>query len=163
MRHFENISQEELQILENAISQIALLIAISDGAINKEEIDWASKLVHIRTYSGDKSLIHFYEEVQANFKIKLNDLIKNSPKDSEACKTFLIEKIAQVNPILAKLNHETAYDLYKSYLTLARSVAKASGGILGFGSISKKEAKLIELHMITPIAKPDVEETDKTV
>ena len=94
MRHFENISQAELQILENAISQITLLIAVSDGIINKEEIDWASKLVHIRTYSGDKSLIPFYEQVEANFKIKLNDLIKNSPQDMEACKTFLSEKIA---------------------------------------------------------------------
>lgn len=155
MRHFENISQEELQTLENAVSQIALLIAISDGDINDEETDWATKLVHIRTYSGSGTLHSFYEEVEANFNIKLADLMKNMPKDTEAHKTVLFEKIAQVNPVLAKLDPETAYELYKSYLTLAKSIAKSSGGILGFWSISKEEQKLIDLPMITPIAKPD--------
>ncbi len=163
MRHFEKISQAELQILENAISQITLLLAMADGVINKAEIDWALKLVHIRTYSGDKSLIPFYAEVEANFKIKLNDLIKNSPQDMEACKTFLFEKIAQVNPILAKLDPETGYHLYKSYVTLAKSVAKASGGILGIGSISFNEAHLINLPMITPLAKPIEDITDAEV
>ncbi len=162
MKHFENISNEELQILENAISQITLLIAVSDGDVNKEEIDWASKLVHIRTYSGDNSLLAFYEEVEANFNIKLNDLIKNSPKESEACKAYLSEKLADVNPVLAKLDPETAYHLYKSYLTLAKSIAKASGGILGFGAISHNEAHLITLSMITPIAQPTVDEEDES-
>ncbi len=155
MRHFENISQEELQTLENAVSQIALLIAISDGDINQEETDWAAKLVHIRTYSSSATLQSFYEEVEANFNIKLADLMKNTPTDTESYKTILFDKIAQVNPILAKLDPYTAFDLYRSYLTLAKSVAKSSGGILGFGSISKAEQQLIDLSMITPIAKPD--------
>jgi hypothetical protein len=155
MRHFENISQEELQTLENAVSQIALLIAISDGNINHEETEWATKLVHIRTYSSSATLRHFYEEVEANFNIKLADLMKSTPKDTEPYKTVLFDKIAEVNSILAKLDPYTAFDLYRSYLTLAKSVAKSSGGILGFWSISKEEQKLIDLPMITPIAKPD--------
>lgn len=155
MRHFENISQEELQTLENAVAQIALLIAISDGGINQEETDWAAKLVHIRTYSSSPTLQHFYEEVEANFNIKLADLMKNTPKDTESYKTVLSDKIAQVNPILAKLDPYTAFDLYRSYLTLAKSIAKSSGGILGFWSISKEEQQLIDLSMIRPIAKPD--------
>ena len=161
MKYFENISHEELQILENAISQITLLIAVSDGDVNKEETDWASKLVHIRTYSGDNSLLAFYEEVEANFNIKLNDLINTSPKESEACKAYLSEKLADVNPILAKLEPETAYHLYTSYLSLAKSIAKSSGGFLGFGSISHNEAHLITLPMITPIAQPTVEEEEE--
>lgn len=164
MRHFENISQEELQTLENAVSQITLLIGISDGEINHEETDWASKLVHIRTYSGSASLYPFYEEVEANFNIKLADLMKNTPKDTESYKTVLFDKIALVNPVLAKLDPYTAYDLYRSYLTLAKSVAKSSGGILGFWSISKEEQKLIDLPMITPIIKPDdhIEEEEES-
>ncbi len=155
MRHFENISQDELQTLENAVSQIALLIAISDGNINQEEMDWATKLIHIRTYSSSAALKHFYEEVEANFNIKLTDLMKNTPTDTQSYKAVLVDKIAQVNPILAKLDPYTAFDLYKSYLTLAKSVAKSSGGILGFGAISKEEQKWINLPMITPIVKPD--------
>lgn len=160
MKYFENISQEALQILENAIAQITLLIAVSDGDVNHEETDWAAKLVHIRTYSGDNSLLAFYEQVEANFNIKLNDLINHSPRESEACKAYLSEKLSAVNPILAKLEPETAYHLYTSYLSFAKSIAKSSGGFLGFGSISKNEAHLIELAMITPIAQPIDEDED---
>ena len=146
MKYFENISQLELQILEDAISQITLLIAVSDGEVNHEETDWASKLVHIRTYSGDNSLLAFYEEVEANFNAKLNDLINQAPTESAACKAYLSEKLAAVNSVLAKLAPETAYHLYKSYLSLAKSIAKSSGGILGFGSISHNEALLLRFR-----------------
>ena len=154
MKHFENISSEELQTLENAVSQIAVLIAGADGKIDKDETDWASKLMHIRTYSGDKSMHDFYEQVEANFNIKLNDLIEHSSKNVAERQAALTASIALVNPILAKLDEETAYHVYHSYVTLAKSVAKAGGGILGFGAISSAEEKLIGLPMITPIAKP---------
>ena len=154
MEHFENISQAELHILENAVSQIALLIAGADGAIDKEEMDWAAKLMHIRTYSGEKSIQRFYAEVEANFNIKLRDLMKLGSQNLTERQAALSASIAQVNPILAKLDAETAYHVYHSYITLAKSVAKSAGGILGFGAISGAEEKLIGLSMITPIAKP---------
>ncbi len=163
MEHFENISAEELRVLENAVSQIALLIAGADGKIDKEEMDWASKLTHIRTYSGEKSLQKFYAEVEANFNIKLSDLMKYSAQNVAERQATLSANIALVNPILAKLDAHTAYYVYHSFVTLAKSVAKSAGGILGFGSISAAEGKLIGLSMITPIAKPvdltlDIEE-----
>jgi hypothetical protein len=161
MEHFENISQEELQVLENAVSQIALLIAGADGTIDQEEMDWAAKLTHIRAYSGEKSMQRFYTEVEANFNIKLRDLMKLGAQNLTERQAALTASIAQVNPILAKLDADTAYNVYHSYVTLAKSVAKSAGGILGFGSISGAEEKLIGLSMITPIAKPVVEEQEE--
>ena len=165
MKNFENISAEDLQILENAVSQIAVLIAGADGQISKEETDWAVKLTHIRTYSGDNSVKDFYKEVEANFNIKIGDLMKNASKDTAKRQLALTADISKVNDILAKLDPETAYHVYHSYVTFAKSVAKSSGGILGFGSISTEEARLIGLPMITPIAQPQsdiqVEESEK--
>ena len=154
MKHFENITSEELNILEDAVSQIAVLIAGADGKIEKDETDWVSKLMHIRTYSGDDCLHSFYEEVEANFNIKFRDLIKNSSSDLAQTQATLSALIARVNPILAQIDPRTAYQLYHSYITLAKSIAKSSGGILGFGSISGAEEKWIHLPMITPVAKP---------
>lgn len=154
MKNFENISPEDLQILENAVSQIAVLIAGADGEIDKEEIDWASKLTHIRTYAGDKSVREFYKEVEANFNIKLRELVKNASKNTSERQAALYQSIAQVNGILAHLDPHIAYHIYHSYITLAKSVAKSAGGILGFGAISSAEEKLIGLPMITPIAAP---------
>ncbi|MBL7813686.1 MAG: hypothetical protein JNL70_01685 [Saprospiraceae bacterium] len=160
MKYFENISADELQILENAVSQIAVLIAGADGTIDKDETDWASKLMHIRSYSGDKSLQEFYEQVEANFNIKFRDLVKNSSQNTAERQAALSESIAQVNPILAKLDARTSYHVYHSYVTLAKSIAKASGGILGFGSVSGAEEKLLGLPMITPIP-PFVDENEE--
>ena len=154
MKHFEKISPEELQILENAVSQIAVLIAGAEGDISKDETDWATKLVHIRTFSGEMALKNFYEQVEANFNIKFREVIKNSPQDLDTRQAALSADIARINPILAKLDEHTAYEMYHSYVTLAKSIAKASGGILGFGAISSAEQKWIGLPMLTPIKKP---------
>jgi hypothetical protein len=161
MEHFESLSQEELQVLENAVSQIALLIAGADGAIDKEEMDWAAKLMHIRTYSGEKSIQRFYAEVEANFNIKLRDLMKMGSQNVKERQAALSASIAQVNPILAKLDAHTAYHVYHSYMTLAKSVAKSAGGILGFGAISGAEEKLIGLSMIKPIERPIDEKNEE--
>ena len=104
MKHFENITHEELLVLENAVSQIALLIAGADGTVNKEEMDWAVKLTHIRTFSGDQALQNFYAEVEANFNIKLRDLMKLSSQNLAERQATLTVSIAEVNPILAKLD-----------------------------------------------------------
>ena len=157
MEFFENISPEELQTLENAVSQIAVLVAGADGTIDKDETDWASKLMHIRSYSSDKSIRGFYDQVEANFNIKFRELVKSSTQSTAERQAELSASIALVNPILAKLDERTAYHVYHSYITLAKSIAKSSGGILGFGSISGAEHKLIGLSMITPIAKPESE------
>jgi hypothetical protein len=160
MKNIENIGSEDLQVLENAVSQIAVLIAGADGEIDKDETDWAAKLMHIRSYSGDKSLQDFYGQVEVNFNIKIRDLVKNLSKNTAERQAQLSKDIAQVNPILAKLDAEMAYHIYNDYLTLAKSIAKSSGGILGFGAISNAESEWITLPMITPIAKHIAEDID---
>ena len=157
MKNFENISSDDLQILEDAVSQIAVLIAGADGQIDKDETDWASKLMHIRSYAGDKSVQEFYKEVEANFNIKLRELVKTASKDTAERQAALSKSIAQVNGVLAQLDPHIAYHVYHSYITLAKSIAKSAGGFLGFGAISSAEEKLIGLSMITPIAAPEGE------
>ncbi len=158
MTHFENLAPSELQQLEEVVVQISILVAGADGTIDAEEAAWADKLAHIRGYSGDKWLQEFYDEVATNFRIRFNDLRKSLPTDTALRQTTLATEIAKVNPILAKLEPQAAYKMYQSYLTLATSIAKASGGILGFGAISRAEEKVIHLTMITPIAEPIVEQ-----
>jgi hypothetical protein len=157
MTHFENLSPSELQQLEEVVVQISILVAGADGTIDAEEAAWADKLAHIRGYSGEKWLQEFYDAVAANFKIRFNDLVKSLPTDTALRQTTLATEIAKVNPILAKLDAKTAYKMYHSYQTLALSIAKASGGLLGFGSVSRAEQKVVDLPMITPIAEPVIE------
>lgn len=157
MTHFENLSPSEIQQLEEAVVQISILVAGADGSIDAEEAAWADKLTYIRGYSGEKWLQEFYDGVAANFKIRFNDAVKALPTDTALRQTTLATELDKVNPILAKLDAKTAYKMYHSYQTLATSIAKASGGVLGFGSVSRAEQKVVGLTMITPIAEPTIE------
>lgn len=162
MKFFEPLTQEELLHLEDAIPQIAVLIAGADGEIDAEEKAWADKLTEIRTYAGDKVLHEFYEDIHVNFPIKFNDLIKSLPTNTTERQEILSNNLSQLNGVLAKLDPRVAYHLYASYTSFAKSIAEASGGILRFGTISKSEKVWIDLPMITPIAEPQRTETDTT-
>jgi hypothetical protein len=158
MKFLETLNQAELQQLEDAIPQIAILIAGADGTIDEEERQWADKLAHIRAFAGDKVLHDFYNEVHSNFSIRFNDMLKTLPKDLSQQQQILSDKLAILNPILAKIDPRVAYHVYKSMTSYAKSIAEESGGFFRIGSISKAEQKWINLPMLTPIEEPAKEE-----
>jgi hypothetical protein len=162
MKFFETLSQDELLHLEDAIPQIAVLIAGADGKIDEEEKAWADKLTEIRTYAGDKVLHEFYEDIHVNFPIKFNDLVKTLPTETAARQQILSDNLSNLNEILAKLDPRVAYHLYASYLSFAKSIAETSGGFLRFATISSDEKAWIHLPMITPVAEPQKDENEES-
>lgn len=152
MKFFSSLSQEELQQLQDAIPQIAILIAGADGNIDAEEREWADKLTNIRAYAGDKVLHEYYETVHANFSIHFNDMLKTLPSNTAERQQILTGNLSHLNAILAKLDPRVAYHIYKSFVTYAKSIAEETGGFFRFGAISSEEKKWIGLPMITPIA-----------
>jgi hypothetical protein len=154
MKHFENLSQEDLVVLENAVPQIAVLIAGADGKIDVKEELWAEKVTQIRGFAGDKWLNDFYDEVHANFAIRFRDLIKHLPTETAKRQEVLSTEIGKINAVLAKLDALTAFKVYTSFKSYADQVARASGGLMGFHAISHDEAEWVGLPMITPIAEP---------
>jgi hypothetical protein len=154
MKFFTPLSQEELAQLQDAIPQIAILIAGADGNIDAEEREWADKLTKIRAFAGDKVLNEYYENVHANFSIRFNDILKTLPKNTAERQQALSESLSNLNGALAKLDPRVAFHIYKSFVTYAKSIAEETGGFFRFGAISSEEKKWIGLPMITPIAEP---------
>lgn len=154
MEHFENISAEDISVLQGAFPLITVLIAGADGKIDVDEKYWAGKIAHIRTYAKPDQMNEFYESMQPGFQTALETLITDLPKDLKERETAVSAKLTTVNSILAKLKPETAYTMYKGYLSFAEHVAKASGGFMGFFSVDSSEKKLLGLDMITPIEAP---------
>lgn len=146
-----NISEENFKQLEDAVSLIAILISGADGEIDKTELDWAEKIVDIRSYNLSGDMNYFYDKVHENFNEKLYKVLNGLPADTDERTAEITRRLELVNPILAKLNNHFAYRLYKSFLSLATHVAKAEGGVMGFFSIGKEESKLVNLPMIHPI------------
>jgi hypothetical protein len=89
------------------------------------------------------------------FWVKLNGLMNEFPEAPAERNPLIAERLTKLNPILAKLDAEIAYDLYHGFVKLAEETAKASGGFLRIGAISPEEEVWMSLPMLTPIAAPE--------
>ena len=146
-----NLTTVENDKLKKAISLITVLIAGADGNIEKEELTWAKKIAGVREYGPPTILHRFYQEVGVDYEETVNSLIATLPQETNERTAVISEKLAELNPILAKLDNGMAYAYYKSFVTFSEHVAKATGGILGFFSVSSEEKSLMTLPMIDVI------------
>lgn len=150
-RDLRNLNPEEYALLKDAAAYIVILIAGADGNIDATEIEWAEKIVHIRTYTGDERLKDFHQELDSELPAKLKQLIAELPKDVAKRSEIVSEKLTGLNPILASLPPAIGAYLYKSFVTYARRIATSSGGFLGFMTVSAEEKKWVGLPMLTPV------------
>lgn len=155
---FNALDEREYEILKDAVCWVTVLVAGADGLIEKKELDWANKITGIRTYSGPKTLQEFYKEVDTDFSEKVGTCINFLPSNTDSRNKELSEKLSELNEILPKLPPKLGFELYNSYTRLAEQVAKASGGVLGFFSVSGEEKQAMELHMLNPIEYNEEEE-----
>ena len=145
------LTDDEKQQLMDAVPAITLLIAGADGKIEGEELAVSEKITSIRGYNEDEDLNEFYAKVNEDYRERLNHWLNVLPKSTAERNEDLSKRLGMLNDILAKLDKETGAAFYKSFKTLAKHIAKASGGILGWSSVNKEEAKWVELPMLNPI------------
>lgn len=151
MTGFDHLSDPEFAALKAAPALVALLIGAADGELDREEMTWASKITHVRTYSKPVALQAFYERVSANFEYEVKRLQSSLPTDATERNSLISNKLSELNLILAKLEKPLAAGFYRSLKSLAGEVAKASGGFLRIGAVSLAEHKWVGLPMISPI------------
>ena len=158
---FNSLSQAQSDQLKAAPSLITILVAGADGTIDAQELNWAEKLTHIRSYSdASESLNEFYSAVDASFTADLEGAIADLPQDQGKREQVISDHLSGLNKILSGLDNATAYALYSSFTSFAEHIAKASGGFLRFGSISSEEKKWISLPMIDAIILEEPAEED---
>jgi len=151
LHQLNNLPDDELQELYDAIPVITLLIAGADGDIEDAELKQSEKITKIRGFSGGEIMQDFYDHVGKDYHKRLARWAKIVPKDTAERNAELSARLAKLNPILAKLTNHLGAEMYRSFTTFAKHVAKASGGFWGFGSINSEEAELVDLPMLTPI------------
>ena len=148
---FNSLTEEEFEKLKDAVPLITVLIAGADGNIQSDQLEWANKVTKIRSYNMKDEIKSFYLEVGKTFEQRLQYYIDAFPTNVADRTKLISDRLSYLNDILAKLEPEIGVKFYKSFISFAEHVAKASGGFLGFFSINKEEAKLIGLPMIHPI------------
>ena len=149
---FAALSQGQINQLKGAPTLITILVAGADGTIDSQELNWAEKLTHIRSYAdANEGLNEFYASIEPTFGADLETMLDKFPDSQGERESVISAELTQLNGVLAILDNPTAYALYKSFTSFAEHIAKASGGFLRFGSISSEEKKWITLPMIDPI------------
>jgi len=145
---FEGLNEQEQQLVMRAPVLVALLIAGADEKIDKAEKRRAAELIRLKHTTGREVLHAFYEEVGQDFEQKLEDEIGGRPKMSQERNQQICEELSKLNEVLPKMPYRFSNALYSSMKDLAKKIAEASGGVLGFMPIGYEESKLIGLTML---------------
>lgn len=148
IEQFLYLNQKEKALVMDAPSLITVWIAGSDEDMDKREIERGLDLMKWKKIRSRPDLEVYYREVSAQFPSRLNAILNELPQEKNQRDAMVEEQLARLNTIFPKFSREFAEQLYASYLELAKGVAEASGGVLGYLSVNKDESKRIMLPMI---------------
>lgn len=152
MNHFSHLSEQEKQTLFDAIPLITILVAGADGDIDEAESEWAEKLAHIRTFDDESEAVHdYYNHVDGMVESRISSYLRMLSKDPKVRIQEVSAELSKLNDVLPKLDTFYAAQLYQSFLSFAKHIARASGGVLRFLTIGPKEDKVMDLPMIRPV------------
>ena len=150
---FENLRQDEIEALLIAPVMVSILIAGADDNIDKNEIKEAVATAKSKQTRAREGLVDYYKMVAENFESDLHRLIDELPDSAAQRNPVLTKELRRLNRIFIKLDTPFATKIYGSLRDMAKRVAEASGGILGYMAVSYEEAKLLELEMINDPSK----------
>jgi len=145
---FEGLTEEEIDRMSKAPILVTILIAGADGKIDNAEIEKAVALSKLKQSRARQALIEYYRSIAEHFEKKLREHIANLPSDNDERNKMISEELEKLNPILRKIDRNFATKFYQSLKDIAKNIAEASGGVLGYMSVSYAEAKFAALKMI---------------
>ncbi len=148
IQEFNQLEEEECNILFLLPVWVTLLIAGADDKIDDRELSEAVKLVSKKQEESKTLLATYYNIVARAIETNLKGYRAILPDDGEERNKIILEKLKQVNALWSRIDQTLAIELYESLKMLAKRVAEASGGILGYRRVSPEEAELLDLKVI---------------
>lgn len=148
IEEFAKLRDDEVEVMLKAPAYVAILIAGADDDIDKSEIKKAIQLARTKQQKAREVLLGYYKLVGERFESDFMRLIEELPHKSAERTPAINRELRKLNVILPKLPHAFAVEFYASLKDLAKKIAEASGGVLGYLSVSYEEAKLMELGEI---------------
>lgn len=146
--HLKGLTDDEKETMMKAPVLISILIAGADNDIDRLEIKKAVNVAYKEQKNARESLVDYYKEVGKDFEDKIMVLSQHYPAKVSDRNDIIIRELEKLNYILPKLDLQFAVEFYTSIRELAKKVAEASGGVLGYLAVGYEENKLIDLKMI---------------
>lgn len=148
INYLDPLSEEEKLFLQKAPVLVSILIAGADNKIDKSEIKEALRISRYKPIKARILLKNFYSSIGDEFEYNLIEEIASLPREARKRTPMIVEELGKLNTILPKLDRKFAIQFYESMKDIAKKIAKASGGVLGYISVDYAELKLMELKMI---------------
>ena len=148
LKEFKVLSDDEIDLMLSVPILVSVLTAGADGNIDQREKKEAILLAYNKQYRATKELAGYYRLVGINFEEKLLTCIAKTSNDLDIRNSDLIYELRKLNLVLPKLDKHFSIKFYASIEDWAKRIAEASGGILGYMSVTYEEAKLLTLKMI---------------
>ena len=145
---FENLREDDVRLMYKVPVYVTILIAGADGKIDKKELQEAVTITNLKKIKSRKLMAEYYREVGETFEQELKKEIEALPSNAEERNAMIIEKLERLNIVWHYIDNKFAIQFYESMKDLAKKVAQASGGVLGFLSVGHEESKFIELKMV---------------
>jgi len=145
---FKRLTKKEQELMFKAPALVTILIAGADKTIDNAEIKEAIEQAKLKKTKENEPLREYYQAIGASFEEDIKRYIREYPKETAARNQAIVDELQGLNDILPKLDKRFAVHFYTHLKDLAKKVAEASGGILGFMTVAKAEAALVELTMI---------------
>ncbi|MEM6642165.1 MAG: hypothetical protein AAF616_04220 [Bacteroidota bacterium] len=145
---FEPLREDEIEVLLDAPVLVSILIAGADGTIDNAERKQAIDIARNKQSRAREQLAEYFKAVGERFEERFSKLIDELPTSAEERNQKVSIELRKLNFILPKIDKNFGIKLHASLKDLAKRIAEASGGVLGYLSVSYEEAKLMELRMI---------------
>ncbi len=145
----KTLSDAERERLLDVPIYITLYVGVADGTLDHEEVEWGEHIAEFRAQQEDALLARYWSDVDARFRKRFYQLRSelgvepDRPVDASSVMPQIEDRLRAVPPLYEKLPEGFAFELYESWRSYARHIARASGGILGFGAVTGEEERAI--------------------
>ncbi len=126
IKEFKKLSSKDQQLLLKAPALLSVLASSGSFGINNEQKADAIKMAHLKTFTSNPLLLPYYMEVETNFKMNFEAVVKKYSPFDDAKREELKKEIGLTNLVIAKLNKEFAKSLHQSLDGYTNHVKKSA-------------------------------------
>ncbi|HET7897035.1 MAG TPA: hypothetical protein VFL47_05185 [Flavisolibacter sp.] len=129
IKQFENLTDEERELLLKAPALVSVLASSSDKGIdpvNKRDAFW---LAHLKTFTAMPVLLPYYHEVEKIFAEEFEDAARTYEPFDEPKREALQAALKNVSKVMAKLDPSYAQALQQSLQRFAHHIRRSTHSV----------------------------------